>query len=156
MPMGQLIDDFKPLHWLAEGWAVLRDKAHNALTRFRQSPEDQDGSTPGQAWGLLASDMVDNGDRLTVRIEAPGLAKDQIHVEIEKDQLIVTGEKRFEATRREGHVLITERAFGHFRRVLPLPVDVDAARTHAAYKDGVLAIDMPKVGVSERRKIEIG
>lgn len=156
MASRHLLDDFKPLQWLSEGWNSLRDKAHNALTRFRGPEEGESGDSDTHSWGLLASDMVDNQDRITVRLEIPGLNKDQLHVELEGNQLIVSGEKRSEETRKEGHMIITERAFGHFRRILPLPSEVDATRARADYKDGVLAIELPKVATSNRRVVQVG
>lgn len=155
MTSGHPLDDFKPLQWLSEGWSSLRDKAHNALTRFRGSPDGQPEESDTHSWGLLASDMIDRGDRITVRLEIPGLNKDQIHVELEGNQIIVSGEKRSEETRKEGHMVITERAFGHFRRILPLSAEVDAARARADYKDGVLAIELPKVATSNRRVVQV-
>lgn len=161
MSFGRFGEDFKPLQWLTEGWTNLRDKAHNALTHFRENKEpaadDPLAPTPhAPAWGLVASDVVEGPDKVSVRIEVPGLTRDQLKVEVQANLLIVSGEKRSEATRREGNAVITERAFGHFSRVLPLPVDVDAEHARAEYKDGVLAIDLPKRGASTRKSIEVG
>lgn len=160
MSLGRLGEDFKPLQWLTEGWNNLRDKTHNAITHFRENREtaatDILATTPhAPAWGLVASDVVEGPDKVSVRIEVPGLSRDQIKVEVQGNALIVSGEKRSEATRREGSAIITERAFGQFSRVLPLPVDVDAENASAEYKDGVLAIDLPKRGVSTRKSIDV-
>ena len=40
--------------------------------------------------------------------------------------------------------MITERAFGEFKRVVPLPCAVDSSATRAVYKDGILAVSLPK------------
>jgi len=151
-----LNDDFKPLQWLSEGWAALRDKAHNALTHFQEDGKPGAAAPAAESWGLVVSDVIDHADKVSVRMEVPGLSKEQIRVEVQANQLIVTGEKRSEATHREGSAVITERAFGHFRRVLSLPADVDADQATAEYRDGVLAIDLPKRGQTNRRAIEVG
>jgi HSP20 family protein len=161
MSFGRFAEDFKPLQWLTEGWNNLRDKAHNALTQFRENKEagteKSSLTTPhAAAWGLVASDVVEDSNKVSVRIEVPGLSRDQLKVEVQANALIVSGEKRSEATRREGNAVITERAFGHFSRVLPLPAEVDAERARAEYKDGVLAIDLPKRGATTRQSIEVG
>jgi len=156
MPSGHLLDDFKPLQWLSAGWDQLRNGAHNALTRFRKEPGQTAGDMDTHTWGLLVADMVDNGDRLSVRLEIPGLNKQQLHVELDGNQLIVSGEKRYEGSRKEGQVIINQCAFGHFQRVMALPAEVDATRTRADYKDGVLTIDLPKIAASNRRVVEIG
>ena len=59
-------------------------------------------------------------------------------------QLSVTGEKRIDSSRKHGNAVITERAFGQFRRVFPLPAAVRAEEASASYSDGILAIDLPK------------
>lgn len=161
MSLGRFGEDFKPLQWLTEGWNNLRDKTHNALTHFREDKDDVAEATVtptphAPAWGLVASDVVEGPDKISVRIEVPGLSRDQIKVEVQGNALIVSGEKRSEATRRAGKAVITERAFGQFNRVLPLPVDVDAESARAEYKDGVLSIDLPKRGVTTRKSISVG
>jgi HSP20 family protein len=52
-------------------------------------------------------------------------------------------------------MIITERAFGHFRRILPLPAEVDATGARADYRNGVLAIELPKVAASNRRVVQV-
>ncbi|MCP5181673.1 MAG: Hsp20/alpha crystallin family protein [Pseudomonadales bacterium] len=155
MTLGHIGEDFKPMQWLSDGWNALRDKAHNAITHFRDDDDKPVGAANAQTWGLLASDMIEHADHVAVRIEVPGLTRDQLKVEVQANHLVISGEKHSEAKRREGNAVITERAFGHFRRVLPLPADIDAERAKAEYKDGILAIDLPKVGTTARRSIAV-
>jgi HSP20 family protein len=157
MTLGNVGKDFLPLHWLSEGWAALRDQAHNALTHFKSDEEaTADPSSPAvQRWGLIAADIIDHDDRLEVRMEVPGMAKEDLKVEVSGGQLSVTGEKRVDASRKEGDLVITERAFGQFRRVFPLPSAVQADAAHASYTDGILAIDLPKVSPSNSNQVTV-
>lgn len=160
MSYGRSGEDFRPLQWLTEGWTTLRDKAHQALTHYMENKEadapDPVVPTPhAPSWGLVASDVVEGADKVLVRMEIPGLTRDQLKVEVQDNLLIVSGEKRSEATRRNGNAVITERAFGRFSRALPLPDEVDAELARADYKDGVLAIDLPKRGAANKKAIRV-
>lgn len=157
MSMGEVGKEIWPLHWVSEGWSALREQAHNAITHFKSTDdsgaEEQLPST--RRWGVVAVDVVDHEDHFKVRMEVPGVAKEDIHVEISAGQLAVTGEKRFESSRKEGEAIITERAFGQFRRVVPLPADVQSDKASASYADGILAIDLPKHPQPKRSRIDV-
>jgi HSP20 family protein len=90
-----------------------------------------------------------------VELEAPGLAKEEIDVTVEDQHLIVTGTKRYENDRREGSMRITERAFGSFQRVIPLPAKVTTENAEATYKRGVLTLNLPKASPPSARKITV-
>ena len=157
MTLGHVGEDFAPVQWLSEGWSALRNQAHNALTHFKHAEEEPAEASAGgiRNWGLVASDVVDHDDRLEVRMEVPGLAKEDLKVEVSGGQLTVTGEKRVDSSRKEGDAVITERAFGKFTRVFPLPTAVRAEEASASYNDGILAIDLPKVARSDKQQVSI-
>ena len=147
----------------AEGWHALRDKAHNALTHFRHDDDDEEAggdaaevAQPSQRWGLVATDLVEHDDHIELRMEIPGMEKSDLRVDISGGQLSVSGEKQTGGTRREGSAVITERAFGHFRRVLPLPAEVDAQNATAKYVNGVLEIELPKQPNARTQSIDVG
>ena len=60
----------------------MREQAHDALTHFKHEDEGEGESTGVQRWGLVAADVVDHPDRIEVRMEVPGLAKEDLKVEI--------------------------------------------------------------------------
>ena len=139
--------------WLAEGWRNISAKAANALTYFR--PNKPEESVADIRWGVLAADVSEHDDHFVVELEAPGLSKEEIDVTVEDARVIVTGTKRYENERREGAMRITERAFGSFQRVIPLPETVTAEGSKATYKRGVLTVTVPKVAPVSSRKIAV-
>jgi HSP20 family protein len=153
MTMQNIGENPWPMRVLSEGWHTLRNKAQQALTYF--SPKDEAEHAVTQRWGLVAADVVDHADHVEVRIEVPGMEKADLSVDAVGRHLVVSGEKRSEETRKEGRVVVTERAFGQFRRVVPLPADVDVAAAKANYTDGVLAIDLPKAVTRKQHHISI-
>ena len=138
--------------WLAEGWRHISDKAANALTYFTPSSDDAE---EGIRWGLLAVDVSEKPESIHVQLEAPGLEKDDIDIDVQGRQLIVTGRKSYHSERTEGSMVISERAFGHFQRVVPLPDQVTAEAARASYRNGVLDIELPRLSPPAARKITV-
>lgn len=85
-------------------------------------------------------DITENAGTYTIKVEMPGVSRDDIHVAVEGDSLIVRGEKREETEREDERCHYTERSYGSFQRVLALPDDADAEDLKAAFRDGVLTI----------------
>jgi HSP20 family protein len=138
---------------LAEGWRHLRTATASALTRFRPGQEtnlparadiDDDLFRPARNWAMLGGDVFEDDCRLVVRIELPGLSKEEIDIEARADKLIVAGEKRFDHESTQGRWRVMQCAYGSFRRIVPLPVAVKADEASASYKNGVLRVELPK------------
>jgi len=71
--------------------------------------------------------------------------------------LSLSGEKKNEESEHEKQHYRTERSYGFFRRVVPLPCEIDKNRVDAVYKDGVLRISLPKTkeAITEEKKISV-
>ena len=89
---------------LSEGWRELSARASGALTRFWPSPAGPSVPSPPAArqaamprqtgWAFMAADVFDAADKVIVRIEAPGMRREEFNVELNGDVLTVWGEKR--------------------------------------------------------------
>ena len=141
-----------PWQWLVDGWHGLRDKAANALTHFKH---DEQVPEEAHKWGLVATDLTDDGDEFHLEMELAGLTKDDIQVDLNERMLTVSGSRQSSNERRSGQHIITERAFGRFQRSLQLPGDVDKQKTTASYRDGVLKITLPKSQPETKRTITV-
>ncbi len=138
---------------MAEGWQRLRQSAAGALIRFMpgeqsnlpsKSEVDDDFYLPSQGWALLGGDVFEDDARLVVRVEIPGMRKDEFRIEVIDDALVVSGEKHFEREASEGRYRVLQCAYGSFRRIIPLPTQVLADQANARYAEGVLRIELPK------------
>lgn len=149
-------------HSLGEGWRQLRDRASEALTRFtpvnrsRNSLEDAH-SPPALAssWGLLAGDLYEDGEQIVVRLEVPGMVKEDLDLEMRGDALIIRGEKRIEQEQGDGRYRVRQCTFGSFRRIFQLPALVTAEKARARCSNGVLRIELPKEERARGRRIEV-
>jgi HSP20 family protein len=95
-------------------------------------------------------DVEETPASFLVHADLPGVAKDQIQVEINEDVVTITVDyKRESAT--DAKVLRIERASGNATRSIRLPGAVDAAKADAKHVDGVLQLTLPKQAPSTRR-----
>lgn len=104
-------------------------------------------------------EMCERDGKLQVQADLPGLRKDDVKLSVEQDQLVIQGERR--ASREEGGeqqgYYHSERSYGSFYRVIPLPEGVDPGTAEASFKDGVLEVrfDAPKKQQAQSRQIDI-
>jgi HSP20 family protein len=147
---------------VADGWQRLRHSASGAMTRFlpgkvsdasKATPPLESGLGPG--WGMVGSEVFEDDDRIVVRLEVPGLDKDDFDLQVIGDTLIVRGEKRFERESGDGRWRVMECAYGCFSRSVPLPGPVDGGKAQARYRHGVLRVELPRLASARPRRIEV-
>jgi HSP20 family protein len=116
------------------------------------------GGGGGNSEALWPSvDVVDTGQAFTVSAEMPGLALDDIEIELQDNALTLSGEKKKEYKSDNGGRSYIERSYGRFERTIPLAADVDADRVEAHIKNGVLTVTLPKnqKGKEKTRRIPV-
>lgn len=138
---------------LSEGWRHLARSAGGALTRYKAGEKtdlpargevDDASWLPSLGWAMLGGDVFEDDRRLVVRLEVPGMDKEDLRLEVRDDALVVSGEKRFEREGTEGRWRVMQCAYGSFHRAVPLPAPVLADEARATYKNGVLRVELPK------------
>ncbi|HEY4886888.1 MAG TPA: Hsp20/alpha crystallin family protein [Myxococcales bacterium] len=107
-----------------------------------------------QVWSP-AIDIVERDGRLVVRADLPGMSPDDVRIEVRDDALVLEGERRSEIEVEEEGVYRSERVYGRFSRVIPLPDGADLDKASARFENGVLEIEIPLREDSRRRRIEI-
>jgi HSP20 family protein len=141
---------------LSEGWRELLSRGGNSLTHFaREGGAEQNAAADFPRWSLLAGEVEETEEALIVRVELPGLDKEDCHLGIEGNTLILTGEKRFERETQGSTYHVMERAFGSFRRAILLPRNVDIDHAQANFRNGVLTVRLPKTGADAVRTIPL-
>jgi HSP20 family protein len=114
------------------------------------------GRTPSlmNAWGPTL-DLYENKDNLTVKVELPGMKKEDIEISLQDDTLTVSGERKHEETLKDAETHRLERFYGRFQRSVAINVPVQADKIKATYADGVLTVVLPKAEQAKPRQIEI-
>jgi HSP20 family protein len=149
---------------LAEGWRHLSQVASGALTRFKSGdstnlPEhntlDDHAQSSGRSWTLIGGDLFEDEHKLVVRLELPGMDKEQISAEVREGTLLVSGEKRFQRESSEGRWRVMQCAYGSFTRSVPLPCAVLAEQSQASYTNGILRVELPKAKPGKPNRLDI-
>jgi len=149
----------RTLENMSEGWRELLSRSSKSLTHFSLSKEEalvQSGDLATfPRWSLLAGEVEEMDKEIVVRLEVPGMEKEDFSITVEGNTLYLSGEKRYERQTRNSTYHVMERAYGAFQRTIPLPHIIDADRAQASYKNGVLSIRMPKVVGENSRTIRL-
>ena len=127
----------------------LRDE----INRLFDLPANGFGSEFFHGWNP-ALDLYEDKDNFVVRVELPGLKKEDVDVSLHNGSVVVSGERKAE-TNVEGKVSRAERFFGRFQRAVALPKPVTASKVTASYQDGILTVTLPKTEEAKPRQIEI-
>lgn len=91
-------------------------------------------------------DVLETKDTLVIKIETPGMSKNELSVVCHGHKLVVSGEKRqMKEDQRVHSYLCLERGFGRFERTIYIEQAVQMKKATATLGDGVLTINMPKL-----------
>jgi len=115
-------------------------------------------ATPRDAWlggGWPTVDVHEDRDNVTVKVEVPGMRKEDIDVSWHDGVLSISGERKAEEAYGEAETHRSERFVGRFHRALSLPVLVNAEKSTAKYQDGILTITLPKAEEAKARQIQV-
>jgi HSP20 family protein len=97
-------------------------------------------------------EVFERNGAFVVRVDLPGLTKDDVTIAVTHDELTIEGERKLEAETKKEAFYRTERAYGTFSRRVAIPEHVKTEDTVASFKNGVLEIEMPTIPVPEVKK----
>ncbi len=102
-------------------------------------------------------DVVDKGETFEVKVDLPGVKRDDIHVTIEGPRVSISAESKSESETKdkEGRVLHAERYAARYARSFELPVEVNESGAKARFEDGVLTLALPKKAAVVGKRLAI-
>ena len=109
---------------------------------------------PMMNW-VPACDIYETAKEIVLKIELPGLKKDDVAVSIENNVLMIRGERKFEEEVKRENFHRVERNYGEFLRTFTLPTFIDANKVLAEFKDGLLMVFLPKREEAKPKQIEV-
>jgi HSP20 family protein len=108
------------------------------------------------AWWAPEVDVYLANDQLVIKADLPGLAKDEVSVDVSDDAVTIEGQRRSERQEEDEGYFRSERSYGSFCRVIPLPEGAITEQAKATFRDGVLEITMPAPPATTKgRRLEI-
>jgi HSP20 family protein len=109
----------------------------------------------GMVMRMPAVDVYEEKDSVVIKAEIPGLAKEDISVQLTDLTLTIKGEKKREEEVKEDDYYRCERSFGSFTRAVGLPCEVKADQVKASFKNGVLEVRMPKTEEAKKKAVTV-
>jgi HSP20 family protein len=96
------------------------------------------------------------GDQLVIRADLPGIKKEDVDIEIDRNVLTIRGERKQESEEENEGMYRSERSYGTFQRSIQLPDGITAESAQASFNDGVLEITLPVPRAREgSRRVQI-
>lgn len=108
----------------------------------------------GAVW-VPVVDVSETAEAIRVKVEAPGVAKDDFKISVQNNVLTIRGEKKMEKETTEENYHRVERVYGSFFRAVELPSAVQTDKVSANYRDGVLTITLPKSEEAKPKEIAV-
>ena len=133
--------------------ALVKWDPWNEMARLRRELDSYFGARSPE-W-MPAADVTRAEDKITMRIDLPGMTADDVKIELRDSQLVVSGERKQETEETHEGTVSRERFFGSFYRSLPLPAGVDADDIKATFANGELIVAVPIPPQPGARQIEI-
>jgi HSP20 family protein len=97
-------------------------------------------------------EIREENNNIVICADVPGINKEDIHVEATEDGLVIEGERKREQQESRGGMQRSERMYGHFYRLIPLPEGADVDKASAQFKDGVLEVRVPLSQQEQKRR----
>ena len=142
-------------------WEPFRDLAtfRDEVNRFWSDALGRwpnEGFWRGSGW-VPAVDVEETDDDVIITAEVPGIKRENLDLSVSGDTVTISGRSGEDTAEddRTRHYHRRERYWGEFARTIQLPTEVDAARSSATFRDGVLVATMPKSEVSRTKRIPI-
>ena len=133
---------------------LLQDRMNRLFedaTERRTRVDAETGDDIETAEWYPAADVYDHEGEYLIAVDLPGIDRSALEITIDDNQLTIKGTRAIAETSTSR----TERPTGRFLRTFSVPGSVDQKNIHAAYKDGVLEVRLPKRKEEMAKRIEI-
>jgi len=114
----------------------------------------EDNGRQSQNW-VPALDVWETPTEVVYAFDLPGIAEEQIAIEVKDETLTVSAEREKTEETSENGFYRFERRYGTFARAVGLPQGVDQDNISARYENGVLEVRVPKPEEQKPKKIEL-
>ncbi len=136
---------------------TLQGEMNRLFSTFFDTPTNRgaNGGSGGARRWIPAMDLVEAGEHFVLKADLPGMTEGDVNIEIEKNVLTISGERKAELEEKHEGYYRLERTSGAFSRSLTLPEGIDAGAVTATFANGVLEVRIPKPIQPEPQRVQI-
>ncbi len=114
------------------------------------------GTLPMPSAGVFPlTNVTEDNENYYVRAELPGIKSDELDIQVTKDGISISGERKITAEGNGVKYHRREREAGKFSRLINLPGEIDVNKVEASRENGVLKVTIPKAEVAKPRQITV-
>lgn len=127
---------------------------YGRIRQLTRHPRFSSGWKPENRRVYIPMDIKEDDDKFTITAVLPGLAPEEIDIQVQDKNVILKGEFK-NIYEEESTYIIRERQSGKFDRTVTLPDILNASKAEARMENGVLSLSIPKSDESKPRTIKI-
>lgn len=143
---------FEPQVVKADTKTPLVEKSESKEDLLKISNEDTDFD---DAEGHLTIDVYQNDENIVIESTIAGVNVDDLDIAITPESVTIKGRREKKEKVKKDDYLYQECFWGKFSRSIILPQEIDPDKSHAALKDGILKIVLPKVHKTRSKKVRV-
>ena len=136
----------------------MDDLQNRLATLFGRAPAratgDREETMTVAEWAPLV-DITEDDKEYVIKADLPEVNKGDVKVRVEKDVLVISGERKFEKEAKGRRYHRIERAYGSFARSFTVPEDADSTKVTAEFKDGTLIVRLAKAENARPKTIDV-
>ncbi|MEO1509216.1 MAG: Hsp20/alpha crystallin family protein [Cyanobacteria bacterium J06633_23] len=102
-----------------------------------------------------AAEIEERGDAYHLRLEVPGISKDDLDIQVTAETVSISGERRASTQTEEDGLTRSEFRYGSFSRAVSLPGRIDHQSVVADYNDGILSLTLPKAEEEKNKVVKV-
>lgn len=126
----------------------------NSLGRSFNTNRDVDEELENAVWSPL-TDISETDDEYVMKMDLPGVKKDDVKISVHNGELIISGERKEEKEDKKTHHHRIERNYGKYYRSFTLPENIDQENIEAEFNDGSLKVKVPKTEEAKPKEIDV-
>lgn len=134
---------------------MFEDDFFYDLKRFRDKMEKAFGEFSDFDMNLPATDISETKDNVIIKLDMPGMDKNNIDIFADENVIEVKAEKEKYSEKKDENFYRKERGYNKYCRRIPLPVKITPDKIEAEYHNGVLTLTADKKEKSKVKKKKV-
>jgi len=134
--------------------AALQDRINRIFNESFGRSRDLDDEVSLYDWRPPV-DIYETDDGIVLKIELPGVNKEDVSVEVKDNVLTLKGERLLDPEIKDEHYYRKERSFGKFNRSFSLQESIKPDSIKASFKDGVLTVEVPRAEEEKPKQVTV-